>query len=336
MSRSAAARTQHHDERALRRPRPHGAAHARRVSGPAHPAPAHAHPAHPAHAHPARSAEQTRAQIHQPAYAPAGGHRMPAPRPAARPIRPVRPLRLVAGGAAIALRVADSAVNVSGSRTMDRLVRSRAWVVIIGIGLIGIVAMQVSMLKLNSGISRAVDTVATLERSNASLKAEVSRRSAGDRIQTLAGQRGFLMPEPADVTYLRAGDKRSDGFRAARRMHAPDPAIAGPAGAVIAIPDALMAATDATTDPAGVAGTAATTGTTAPGTTSAPAATTLPAATATAPPTAIAPTATGAVPAPVTTPAPTTPTAATGATGATGTPAPTASQTIPAGGVTTP
>ena len=106
---------------------------------------------------------------------------------------------------------------------MDRLVRSRAWVVIVGVGLIGIVAMQVSMLKLNSGISRAVDTVATLERSNASLKAEVSRLSSGDRIQSLAGQHGFLMPEPADVTYLRAGDKRSDGFRAARRMRAPRP-----------------------------------------------------------------------------------------------------------------
>ena len=62
---------------------------------------------------------------------------------------------------------------------MDRLVRSRAWVVIIGVGLIGIVAMQVSMLKLNSGIGRAVDTAATLERSNASLKAEISRAELG-------------------------------------------------------------------------------------------------------------------------------------------------------------
>ena len=38
MSRSAAARTQHHDERALRRPRPHGAAHARRCPVPPTPA----------------------------------------------------------------------------------------------------------------------------------------------------------------------------------------------------------------------------------------------------------------------------------------------------------
>ncbi len=237
MSRSAAARTQHHDERALRRPRPHGAA------------PRAARPVPPAPPHPAARARRA---------PPERGSTQPAPRAAraaarrAAPALPARPpLRLAAGGAAIALRVADSALDVSGSRTMDRLVRSRAWVVIIGVGLIGIVAMQVSMLKLNSGIGRAVDTVATLERSNASLKAEVSRLSSGDRIQSLAGQRGFLMPEPADVTYLRAGDKRSDGFRAARRMRAPDPAIAGPAGAVAAAraPDARRRA-----DAAGVAG----------------------------------------------------------------------------------
>ena len=35
----------------------------------------------------------------------------------------------------------------------------------------GIVAMQVSLLRLNSGISRAVQTQSTLERQNATLQA---------------------------------------------------------------------------------------------------------------------------------------------------------------------
>ncbi|HEV2777492.1 MAG TPA: hypothetical protein VGV90_18020 [Solirubrobacteraceae bacterium] len=299
MSRSATARThrdrdRHHDHagRALRRPPPHGTAHARRMSGPADPAEASAH-----------------SQAQPTAYAP----------PRARiPARP--PLRLAAGGAAIVLRVADSAVNVSGSRTMDRLVRSRAWVVIIGVGLIGIVAMQVSMLKLNAGIGRAVNTVATLERSNASLKAEVSRLSSGDRIQALAGQKGFVMPEPADVTYLRAGDKRADGFRAARRMRAPDLSIAGPAGSVTAVPDALTATPGAATGTAGMtAGT--TTATTAPTATATPAPST---STPTAAPPAAAP-ATTAVTA-------TQPTAGTTAVA----PAPAAPQPTSAGGVTLP
>jgi len=228
MSRSAAARTQHHDERAQRRARSHGAPHARRISGPVRPAYA--------------TAPQTHAQpqVHAHAYADAPAY---APRAPASP-----PLRLVAGGARVAWRVAESALEASHSRTMDRLVRSRAWVVIIGVGLIGIVAMQVSMLKLNSGIGRAVDTVATLERSNASLKATVSELSSGDRIQRLAGERGFVMPEPADVTYLRAGDKRADSLRAVRRMTAADATITGPAGAVSAVklPDSLTGTPGAT------------------------------------------------------------------------------------------
>src|SRR6185295_13276940 len=132
-----------------------------------------------------------------------------------------------AGGASIARRMADATLEVSGSRTMDNLVRSRAWVVIVAFGLIGIVAMQVSMLKLNNGIGRAVDTAATLERSNVTLREEVSRLSSGDRIQALAGERGFVMPEPGDVAYLNA--RSSSGARAARRMSAPDPQNAGPA-----------------------------------------------------------------------------------------------------------
>jgi hypothetical protein len=250
-------------------------------------------------------------------------HAYAAPRPGiARPLRPGRPpLRLAAGGAAIVLRVADSAVNVSGSRTMDRLVRSRAWVVIIGLGLIGIVAMQVSMLKLNAGIGRAVETVTTLERSNAALKGEVSRLSSGDRIQALAGQKGFVMPEPADVTYLRAGDRRADGVRAARRMRAPDLSIAGPAGSVTAVPEALAGSPGAVAGAAGAAGAA----TPAPTT---PAATATPApAPATAAPAATAPVTPAAGPAPA---------VPSGTTAVGVAPAQAAPQTTSAGGVTLP
>jgi len=204
MSRSAAARSRAH-EQALRRR--HAPPMPRRVSGPANP--------------------------------------RVRPRPGRRQdlrglyASPPRPLRVAAsGGVAVASRVAGVALNLSASRLMDRLVRSRGWVVIVAIGLIGIVAMQVSMLKLNAGIGRAVETVSSLERSNATLRGEVSRLSAGDRIQALAGTRGFVMPAPADVTFLRAGNLRSDGYRAAQRMRPPDPSIAGPAGAAIA-PDAV-------------------------------------------------------------------------------------------------
>jgi hypothetical protein len=285
MSRSAAARADH--QRAVPA-RGHAPAAPRRVSGPLRP--------------PRATVDARALAVSDGALAPS-----PLPRPH-RPRTPSRPpLRLAAGGAAIALRVAEATLEVSGSRTMDRLVRSRAWVVIVAFGLIGIVAMQVSMLKFNAGIGRAVETAATLERSNAALRADVSRLSSGDRIQALAGARGFVMPEPADVTYLRAGGLGAEGVRAAQRMHAPDPQIAGPAGAVSAAsvtpaitgpgnPGAL-----AVTDPAAAATATDPTAPDPAAATASPPATT--AATATAPPTAT----------PATTPPPAT-TAVTGAT----------------------
>ncbi|MEA2217949.1 MAG: hypothetical protein QOJ35_575 [Solirubrobacteraceae bacterium] len=160
---------------------------------------------------------------------PPPGDRRRAPRPRAFPAP--HPQRLAYGGVAIATRVAGIAVDVSASPLMDRLVRSRVWIGIVACSLIGLVAMQVSMLKLNSGIGRAVQTASTLERSNAGLRGEISRLSAGDRIQRLAEAEGLVMPAPSDVTYLRSAGARGDAVRAAQRMGAPDPATAGPAGA---------------------------------------------------------------------------------------------------------
>ena len=248
MSRSAAARADR-DHRP-RAPRAYSPAAPRRVSGPARPA------------------HRPRAHVDPRALAMSEAVVVPNPLPRRRTSsRP--PLRLAAGSASVALRVAEAALEVSGSRTMDRLVRSRAWVVIVAFGLIGIVAMQVSMLKLNNGIGRAVDTAATLERSNAALRGEISRLSSGDRIHAMAGTRGFVMPEPADVTYLRAGTPSADGQRAAKRMRAPDAQIAGPAGSPLFASTAAPSLTEApaqTVPPAdGAAATAnAPTGATAP------------------------------------------------------------------------
>jgi hypothetical protein len=219
MSRSAAATTAGRQRSLPRSPAPR---HPRRVSGPARP---------PAGLDPRALTASGAVAVPRPG--PRSVPR-PGPRPPRLPARP--PLRVVAGGAAIASRVAGVALDVSASRAMDRLVRSRAWIFIVAFGLIGIVAMQVSMLKLNAGIGRAVETVDTLQRTNVALRSELSRLGDGARIQSLAAARGFVMPAPADVTYLRAGDPRADGARAARRMVAADPAIAGPAGAATPLP----------------------------------------------------------------------------------------------------
>ena len=179
-----------------------------------------------------------------------GATAIAAPAPAARPVfrrghgevdrygrEPARhrmalngPPRLAYGGVAIATRVAGVALDVSGSRMMDRVVRGRVWIGVIAFSLIGLVAMQVSMLKLNAGIGRAAQTVTTLERSNSALRSQITSLSAGDRIQRVATASGLVMPAPGDVAYLRAGNLGEDAARAARRMRPPSPLTVGLAG----------------------------------------------------------------------------------------------------------
>ena len=105
-------------------------------------------------------------------------------------------------------------------RLVDRLLRGRAWIWLIGIMLGGIVAMQVSLLKLNSGISRAVTTAGTLERVNADLETEVARLSSGERIQTTAADEGMVAPPAGDVGYLTARPG-TDPRLAVERMQSP-------------------------------------------------------------------------------------------------------------------
>jgi hypothetical protein len=105
-------------------------------------------------------------------------------------------------------------------RMVDRLLRGRAWIWLIGIMLGGIVAMQVSLLKLNSGISHSVEAAATLERVNADLETEVARLSSGERIQLAASEEGMVAPPAGDVGYLTARPG-TDPRLAAERMQPP-------------------------------------------------------------------------------------------------------------------
>jgi hypothetical protein len=103
---------------------------------------------------------------------------------------------------------------------VDRLLRGRVWIWVIGLMLGGIVAMQVSLLGLNAGISRAVEESGALERQNADLEAAVAQLSSGERIQAAALAEGMVTPPAGEVAYLTARPG-TDGERAARRMTPP-------------------------------------------------------------------------------------------------------------------
>ncbi len=189
-------------------------------------------------------------------------------------------------------------------RLLDTLLRSRAWIWLLGIALGGIVFMQVSLLGMNAGIGRAVSQSTELEHQNAQLRETIAVASDGNKVRDAAASSGLIAPDSTDVEFLRVRGGM-DGRRAADRMQPPsDEARAALAAG--GLPSTTSAATTTT----------AVTPTTAvaPTTTVAPVATSAPVTAAATPvPTAAAPVATAAPPV-----APTAPptTSANGATAA--------------------
>jgi hypothetical protein len=113
------------------------------------------------------------------------------------------------------------AMRVPDARVLDRLIRGRLWIGLIAGALVALVFMQVSLLKLNTGISANLLTSQNLERENAELRASVSSLDSGQRIQDLAAARGMVMPDDGQLRFLTAGPP-GDGERAARAITEPD------------------------------------------------------------------------------------------------------------------
>jgi hypothetical protein len=162
----------------------------------------------------ARRAQATRAvatrvapRIPRRVSGPARGRSAVRARPRPRRAAP-QPLRL---------RLVAFAATLPDRGIVDRLVRGRAWIAVVGTLLIGLVAMQVSLLKLNAGIGSDVERAAALERTNGELRAQVSQLESGERIQENAAGLGMIMPPAGQISYLRAGGPAAAG--AAQALH---------------------------------------------------------------------------------------------------------------------
>jgi hypothetical protein len=108
---------------------------------------------------------------------------------------------------------------------IDRLLRGRGWVVIVGALLAGIVFLNVSVLELNRGIAQTDAAASGLERTNSALRERVAKLDSGERIQQLAARKGFVMPQPGDVTFVRPRP-HVDARLAAQRITPPAPTAA--------------------------------------------------------------------------------------------------------------
>jgi cell division protein FtsL len=252
----------------------------------------------------------------QPRTARPASRRPATQRPPRRVSGPARGARALAGrpraGAVavpppLGLRLARSARRIPDARFLDRLLRGRAWIAVVAVALLGIVFIQVSMLRLNAGISRAITSGETLSRQNSAMRAEISKLDSGERIADAAQSLGMVEPPAGKVNYLDAG--KPNVRQAARNIHPPRPAKDGASttgtatgttsttgAAATAAPAAAAtqqqtAAPASTTATQGQGATVPQTTTAAPATQAqAPTTTTAPATTTAAPPTQTAPT----------------------------------------------
>ena len=208
------------------------------------------------------------------------GPARPAP---ARAVAAPRPLPRPSFGL-FTNRLADALCALRDSPVVDRLVRGQGWIALLGVLLIGLVGLNVSLLKLNAHNGRTAEVARDLRIQNAKLRGSVSRLGSSERLQQEARDMGLVMPTPQMVNYLTA-HPRGDGRRAARNVRLE----VGPPTEdqlVSASPEAeqeLYAPTPsqpivqqtapapAATTPAGATGATGATGTAAPAATSAPA-----------------------------------------------------------------
>jgi cell division protein FtsL len=142
---------------------------------------------------------------------------------------------------------------------IDRLVRGRAWIPVLGVLLAGIVAMQVEILKLGTTMGRAMERSSALQTQNESLQANVARLADDQRIERLAAATGMTMPTADSLGFLSA--RRGALGRAIANIHPPDSAgFASQLAAQAAAAAALMPSSQVA-DPATSGGTTSTAGT---------------------------------------------------------------------------
>ncbi|MBV9366990.1 MAG: hypothetical protein JOY89_22365 [Solirubrobacterales bacterium] len=148
------------------------------------------------------------------------------PKPAVRRRRASSPVHRERTGqlpVGLARRIASFAAALPDHSWLDRVVRGRAWIPLLGVLLAGIVTAQVEILKLGASMGRALEQTTTLTAQNEQLRGSVAQLADGQRIERLAGAMGLVLPPPGAVGYLaaRPGD---DVSGALGNIHAPDAA----------------------------------------------------------------------------------------------------------------
>jgi hypothetical protein len=143
----------------------------------------------------------------------------------ARPARRATPASRAAavGGQLIPLagRTAVAVGQLPDSGLVVRMTRGRAWIGVLGVLLVGIVALNVVTLSFAASAGKIDEEITTLEEENSILGGRDAQRSGIGAVRGAALPLGLAMPSSSDIHFTDAG--HDDVATAAQRLAAVDP-----------------------------------------------------------------------------------------------------------------
>ncbi len=138
---------------------------------------------------------------------------LPAPRRRTAPARrPGGQLIPIAAGAATAIG------QLPDSSLMVRMTRGRAWIAVLGVLLVGIVAVNVITLSLSAAAGHIDRNVGALDSENSILRSRDAQRSGSARVRHDAVALGLTAAPSDQIGYVQAS--HNDVAMAARRLAA--------------------------------------------------------------------------------------------------------------------
>ncbi len=141
----------------------------------------------------------------------------PAPSRAPQRIRP-KPRRAPRGHLVplAAARTAATVRHLPDSGLVVRMTRGRAWIGVLGVLLVGIVALNVVTLSFAASAGKIDENIQALDQENALLRNRDAQKSGIERVRAAAAAQGLAMPSADQVRYVDAG--RNDIAIAAQRL----------------------------------------------------------------------------------------------------------------------
>ena len=177
--------------------------------------------------------------------------RRPARTPSTRASRTNHRSRVAAGGN-VAMLPVNAVGGIADSGFVIGMSKGRAWIVVLGLLLGGIVALNVVGLSLSSSGGAVSAKIDEIQQENSVLRGRIASRLSNERITRAATALGLDVPAPDAVHYLDA--RSSDAEKAADRLadgliaNAPPATAASEADLTTTAETAVIA--PSTTDPA--------------------------------------------------------------------------------------